>query len=599
VRRSTSRLTSSRRAASLPCAALSLCAGASLCGAFLWGCGGVEGDAVLAPRGRGELFEIAAAGPSLLIGPPASPVPDRLAVVVRPLPGGSDSAEGVEVRFRVLSGGGRLQQDRVPTGRDGTASVGYAPAAHADSTRIRASVAADPEAAVDLTVLARPAVGLAGDSGRVLAIPGASRGVLLRVPAGATVDLVPYGTSSARGRLEYAFLQGPALHADAASPAGAAVALRPSEGVSALKAAGLASAGAWGAATGASPGVRPVLAAELPPSHDIFNCRLAVHRQAPLAYVGEQLALYVDALEPPDSARLRELVRAFDREIAPRTVQLFGPPLDLDGNGKVIAVMSRSMDAHGGLYCHSVHFLGRELMYTLWEPALTAADHLTLLAHEYQHVINASQHYRWGRTAAHSDVPWLNEGFSHVAEWKAGFPGASLGRTFAFLGRMNRSLPLLGTTYDQGFLAGWFLFALYLGDRFGDGVYRELGESGLTGRANVERVTGIPFRDLLRDWFVALALSDGPPRPEPAWSYRSIRLAGEEERAAACACLPSGRLPGVAFEPLPAGLAFELVRTLDVQDADFFRFAAGDRPGVLYFHAGGDPDVELFAVRRR
>ena len=204
-------------------------------------------------------------------------------------------------------------------------------------------------------------------------------------------------------------------------------------------------------------------------------------------------------------------------------------------------------------------------------------------------------------------MPWLNEGFSHVAEWRTGFPSFALSRTAGFLARVNGSLPLLSPERGADVFGGWFLFALYLGDRFGDGIYRRLGESGLVGRANVERETGLAFPDLVRDWFVTLALAgageaDGSAsRDTPAaWRYLSVDLAGEEERAAACGCLPGGRLPGVAFEQLPPPPRdVRLLRTLDVQDADFFRFTTGEQPAVLHFHAGGRRDVELFVHRVR
>jgi hypothetical protein len=274
--------------------------------------------------------------------------------------------------------------------------------------------------------------------------------------------------------------------------------------------------------------------------------------------------------------------------------------VDLDRNGRVLAVLSRSMAGDGGVYCGSLHRFNREVVHTGWDAAAGADEHLRLLAHEFQHVVHASQHFRSG-SGADADAAWLNEGFSHVAEWRAGFPSFTLSRTASFLAGVNGSLPLLSPVRGPGFFGGWFLFALYLGDRFGDGIYRRLGESSLLGRANVERETGLPFRELLRDWFVTLALAGSGAVDVPAgWRYVSVDLAGEDERAAACACLPGGRLPGVAFEQLPAPPRdVRLLRTLDVQDADFFRFTAGEDPAVLYFHAGDRPDVELFVHRVR
>jgi hypothetical protein len=367
----------------------------------------------------------------------------------------------------------------------------------------------------------------------------------------------------------------------------------------------------------------------LPEDYDVANCALGVHRFAPLVRAGRSLALYVDGDGAPDPARVAEIVDTFDDRVAPLLQELFGPPVDLDANDRVLAVMSRAMRPDAGVYCGSVQRRGREVIYTAWDPAGPLRRQLQILTHEYQHVLNASQHFRWDRTGRTSDAPWLDEGLSHVAEWKAGFGDDDLARTFSFLVRVNAGLALLAERADadlgveERFAAGRFLFALYLGDRFGREIYRALGMSGLAGRDNVELVTGVPFRDLVRDWFVTLALSSSPPGgsgpPDDtsgdgelvsgavpaaggtaalAWRYGSIDLRGEEARAQTCGCLPAPRLPGVAFETVSLASDVAIVRTLDVLDADFIRFTAGERPAVLYF-AGGTPDVELFAIRSR
>ncbi len=550
-------------------------------------CGG-EDDVPLSANGRGRVFEIEPAGPVPQVGAAGARTPDRVAVRVQALPGSEASPGGVEVRFAVERGRGRVTEGAARADTEGVASVGYVPADAPDSTVLRVQVADDPGAAVELDVLARPALSLAADPGAVMAVPRAADGVLLQVPAGATVDLVPYVTSPTRGRLEYAFRRDAGVTLDDDAFPAPAPALAPATPVTEPLAT---------PPPGARPNASFPQAGRLPETYDVANCELDVHRFAPLARAGRTIALYVDAAETPDPARIATLGDAFDARVASLLQELFGPPVDLDGNGRVLAVMSRAMRPDGGVYCGSVQRQGREVIYTAWDPSRTPDEQLRVLAHEYQHVLNASQHFRWDLTGRPYDVAWLNEGLSHVAEWKAGYPDEDLRRAAVFLSRVNASLPLLADREGSDFPAGRFLFALWLGDRFGAAVYRALGESGLAGRENVERVTGIPFRDLLRDWFVTLALSERPPAA-PAWRYRSIELVGEAERGAACGCLPAGRLTGVVFERVDLARDAGLVRTLDVQDADFFRFTAGDRPAALYFHAGGEPDVELFAVRR-
>jgi hypothetical protein len=594
------------------------------------GCGG-ESPLTTGPSGGGgERFEIEPAGPALLIGTPGSDLPGQLRVIVRPLSGLSASAAGERVRFEIVAGNGRLLEQVSEVAADGGAAVGFHAPADPDSSVVRAWLESDPRAELDLTVLARTGVALEADSGQVLAVPGASDGVLLRVPGGATYDLVPHTTASGRPLLEYVLERGTKLRVDGSSVLSSAPLLQPATshaygstgggsglrqayGMSPARTSGRerepAAAGSIGFVgtrrTGPASALDPFaaghgvphLAGFLPPVVNVFNCLLDVHRPAPLAYVGERIALYVDALEPPDSSRLAAIARRFDREIEPRVVQLFGPTIDLDRNGKVLAIMTRSMPHNGGVYCGSILTNGHEVIYTIWDPALPIEHHLALLAHEFQHVVNGSQRFRFAHVPAVGDVVWLNEGFSHVAEWMSGFPAFALSRTFSFLNNVNGSISLLGRTYNTAFIGGWFLFSLYLGDRFGEGIYLSLTRSSLEGEVKIERVTGIPFREILRDWFVTLALSDLSGVPEP-WSYRSIRLRGEEERGAACDCIPNDRLPGVRFEELPAEGELRVLRSLNNWDADFFRLQAGEAPSLLYFHARGDPDVQLFAVRR-
>jgi hypothetical protein len=129
---------------------------------------------------------------------------------------------------------------------------------------------------------------------------------------------------------------------------------------------------------------------------------------------------------------------------------------------------------------------------------------------------------------ASTEVLWLNEAMSHVAEelggWhydSIGTPAAdSIASRFLIGDLFNANLylqnpsakPMVtltgpGTLEERG---GEWLFVRYLVDRFGASTTQQLEQTSLTGDANVVAVTGTPFATLLGRWALALYVSDLP-----------------------------------------------------------------------------------------
>ena len=122
---------------------------------------------------------------------------------------------------------------------------------------------------------------------------------------------------------------------------------------------------------------------------------------------------------------------------------------------------------------------------------------------------------------------WLNEGLSHIAEDLNGFYADNIERADLFMGGpWNTKL----TFKDDDSLANRgaaYLFLRLLGDRFGEGIYRNLVQSYYSGTVNIERATGTGFLELFGDWSAALYLSGRGITADPRFNYSSIDLQGD------------------------------------------------------------------------
>ncbi|MGH3927637.1 MAG: hypothetical protein ACRDTT_33045, partial [Pseudonocardiaceae bacterium] len=306
--------------------------------------------------------------------------------------------------------------------------------------------------------------------------------------------------------------------------------------------------------------------AQVPLAVNIRSCGIKADRMAPLRYEGVSVAIYVDAPVAQHQARIDSIGRAFDEQIQPTNTRLFGPTTDLDLNGHLLVIMSPELGTQGGIYCDTVRTLGVESFYANWIPSDPIDRPLATLAHEHQHVINAGHHLT--TTGSVGDEQWLNEGMSYAAEALNGYWTGSLLRLRQFTSGQNGVLSMLSLDYVDAFNHQYMMFALYLGDRFGPVTYRNLGLSGRRGVGGVEGVTGMPFEELLRDWFIAAAVTNLDLIQDPRFNYRTVDLQGMAEEIGGCGCLPGDRLRGMTLEDLHLDAGFNVTRTLDRADAD-------------------------------
>ena len=341
--------------------------------------------------------------------------------------------------------------------------------------------------------------------------------------------------------------------------------------------------------------------AAVPQSLDIASCMVSASRKAPLRYLGTRIALYVDVPPGEHQARIDSIGRAFDESIYPRNADLFGVASDLDGNGVVFVIMTPELRDVDGVYCDSIRRVGTEAFFLGWDDGHPLDRVLGTLTHEHQHLINATHHV--ASDGAVGDERWVNEGLSLAAEALHGYWRESLIRLWEFLNGQNGGLSMLPLDYVPAFDNRYMAFFLYLEDRFGPGALKALSTSGRRGVDNLEFVTGMAFEDLLRDWFVAVAVSNRGITDDPRYTYRSVDLMGMTEEIAGCECSPVETFTGMRLESLHLSTTFDASRMLDGADADYYRLlpppGSSETTYDVYFDAFGREFVEIAAARVR
>jgi hypothetical protein len=565
----------------------------ALAAAFACGDGG---GPVGAPGGRDGL-ELAYATPRLRVVAGGEVETVRIALVVRRRTeeGAFEPLADARLVVEREEGRGQLSAAAAVTGPDGLASVDVAVPDEPDLTRVVFRMESDAGSYLPFDVVTAPVVEADLAPGEVrdrTDVPKSGAILRFRLEPGSDVVLIPYETDPDRTGATYRLLYqgsapGAGASASGADPPRLPQALAPpSETGDVIE------------GDGAPRG--PLAPATIAESLDIQSCMISTSRRAPLRYLGSRVALYVDAPAGEDQARIDSIGGAFDDRIFPRNTELFGVTSDVDGNGVVIVILSPELESADGAYCDSIRRVGVEAFFVTWRHDYSVDQTLAILAHEHQHLVNAWHHVQANGSVG--DDRWLNEGLSFAAEALNGYWRDSLIRVWTFLNGQNGGLSMLPLDYVSAFDDRYMALVLYVEDRFGPGALRALTQSGLKGVDNLEHVTGLPFEELLRDWFVAVGVSNRGWSDDPRYAYRSLDLHGMEEEIAACRCVPVESFSGMRLEALPLSNPFDVSRTLDRADADYYRLVPAETgPGTydVYFDAFGREFVQIAMARAR
>ena len=317
---------------------------------------------------------------------------------------------------------------------------------------------------------------------------------------------------------------------------------------------------------------------------------------ATLKFVGSHLLIYQSKNAPPPpngftDGQIAAFGNTFDKDLYTIDASTFGAPTDIDGNGRVIVLLSpiintltarNSCQTEGFIagFFDAVDLLpnvdpnsnGAEIFYALVpDPtgqfscvhSIAAVGQITpaTFIHELQHMISFGQHAIM--RSGDEEVPWLNEGLSHIAEELGSrfyehrfppptgrsnptqlFPDSAEGFISGDLANSYHFLldPTSTDTSDLASVSNWgdgdgtlvqrggvWLFLRWLGDQKDSTVYGRLDQTSLTNVPNVEAASGTAFTTLFGEYALALYVDSlpGVPRssipPQFRYSSRNLR----------------------------------------------------------------------------
>ena len=326
-------------------------------------------------------------------------------------------------------------------------------------------------------------------------------------------------------------------------------------------------------------------------------CSGPINHALRVAAVGSKAIVLADTLNPAGGfvdADYQRFATTFDTLVYPLDVNAFGVPSDYDNNGKVAIIFTRTVnelvDATSGYFVGGF-FNPRDLfpkvaaqpvdncpgsnegeMFYMLVPALGAGinnvthttgfvDSLTMgvIAHEFQHLINAGRRMYVNTQAQDFEEVWLNEGLSHIAEEllyyrESGFtPRQNL--TDSTIRVLNRPLygfwksdassnfsrfvqylrnPGGNSVYSTGdelaTRGATWAFLRYGADQLGstgNSVWQRMANSTVTGLGTLTLGLGADPLPMIRDWNVANYMDDLPGNTNakfthPSWNYRNI-----------------------------------------------------------------------------
>jgi hypothetical protein len=322
------------------------------------------------------------------------------------------------------------------------------------------------------------------------------------------------------------------------------------------------------------------------------ECTAPDYRGARVVAITNSAIVVADTLNPTGGytdAEYASLGVTFDTLIDPLDRAAFGDPSDIDGNKRIVLFFTKAVNdltpttstSYVGGFFHGRDLFPTketadfaacagsnvgEMFYVMvpdpkrggpFAKANVASEVLGTLAHEYQHLINASRRMFVNTAATDFEETWLNEGLSHIAEELLFYRVSGLkprqnldasairassvnisafndyeadnfGRYREYLLSPSKYSPYSDNDSLETRGATW-AFLRDVADRKapsdGDTWFR-LVNSTTTGMANLRAVFGTGVLNQIRDWETSVLMDDlsgvDAAYQQPSWNFRSM-----------------------------------------------------------------------------
>lgn len=280
---------------------------------------------------------------------------------------------------------------------------------------------------------------------------------------------------------------------------------------------------------------------------------------AKAAYVGEHCYVFVDDKLDAGAlaAKIQLMGQAFDTQIFPTNSRLFGSPVasGVNGDARITLLVSPAVGNYGEDTTIG-YFTVRDLFKPEDDPSLPllkrsnqrlmlymssyvvsrgqAPDYLGTIAHEFEHLINASQRL-FATGAKNTEDVWLDEGLAMYAMEANGYGlGGSGGVVYSHVAAYQASPERYSLTNwklnpDESAYGAVYLYTTYLVDRFGEDILKQLITSPAVGVANVQGVLGThdtSFEQVFEEWTAANMFDHTGVSDDPRFNYKSINMLG-------------------------------------------------------------------------
>jgi len=371
----------------------------------------------------------------------------------------------------------------------------------------------------------------------------------------------------------------------------------------------LASARTWFRARRDVIAANPAAALAVPAVGDLLKlnananafCDSPDIRTARVMAITDKAVVVADTANPAGGftdAEYKSIGVTFDTLVDPVDRAAFGAPSDIDGNGHVILFFTRAVNELTAGGSNSVvlgFFYQRDLfpktaapgpcpgsnvaeMFYLLVPDSTGVVNGNkrtksqvinftdgTVAHEYQHLINASRRMYVNGAGENFEEKWLDEGLAHVAEelnfWRAAgrspranidasmfsdpkavaayttFEANNFRRYQTYLARTETQAPVGSNPNDddlqtRGAIWNFLRFAAdHLAAGAENAFWFNLVNSKTSGIANLTNGLGSAPAALMRDWAISVFLDDNAANvdgrfQQPSWNLRSVLTGG-------------------------------------------------------------------------